>query len=175
VEGDREDAEVAVAPRPGRETRLGFTLIELLVGISVLAILLLIALPSYLDKLVREQVVEALALADVAKPPVQAAWRSGAELPADNAAAGLPVAEQIVNQRVKSVVLEEGAIHIHFGNQAHGQLQGKVLTVRPAGVRQARVVPLVWLCAAAPVPQQMAALGENRTTVPPGMLPLRCR
>jgi hypothetical protein len=42
-------------------------------------------------------------------------------------------------------------------------------------VRQARVVPLVWLCAAAPVPQQMAALGENRTTVPPGMLPLRCR
>jgi type IV pilus assembly protein PilA len=146
-----------------------------MVAISVLAILMLIALPSYMDKLVREQVVEALALADVAKPPVQAAWRAGADLPADNAAAALPAPEQIVNQRVKAVVLEQGAIHIHFGNQAHGQLQGKVLSVRPAGVQAARVVPLVWLCAGAAVPQQMAVLGENRTTVPQSMLPLRCR
>jgi type IV pilus assembly protein PilA len=159
----------------GRPLLRGFTLIELLVAISVLAILLLIALPSYLDKLVREQVVEALALADILKEPVQAAWRAGAELPADNAAAGLPAPGSIVNQRVQAVRLDHGAIHIHFGNQAHQALKGKVLTVRPAGVKDARMVPLVWLCASAPVPQPMAALGDNLTSVPQGLLPLRCR
>ena len=40
----------------------------MMVAISVLAILMMIALPSYMDKLVREQVVEALALADSSSP-----------------------------------------------------------------------------------------------------------
>jgi type IV pilus assembly protein PilA len=76
---------------------------------------------------------------------------------------------------VQSVTLENGAIHIAFGNRAHKTLQGKVLTLRPAGVDDARVVPLAWLCGHAPAPDKMTALGQDRTTVPPGMLPLRCR
>lgn len=146
-----------------------------MVTIGVLAVLLLLALPSYLDKLVRDQIYQALPLADLAKGPVQAAWQAGTDLPEDNAAAGLPPAEKIVNQRVRSVLVEKGVIHLQFGNQAHKALHGKVLTVRPAGVADARIVPLVWLCAGAPVPDQMTALGENRTTVPAGLLPLRCR
>jgi type IV pilus assembly protein PilA len=153
----------------------GFTLLELMVTIAVIAILMLIALPSYLDKLVREQVAEALPLADVLKPAVEAAWRAGGAPPADNAAAGLPPPEKIVNQRVRSVTLADGAIHIAFGNSAHRLLQGKVLTVRPAGVDDARIVPLAWLCGGAAVPEKMAPLGENRTSVAPGLLPLRCR
>jgi type IV pilus assembly protein PilA len=153
----------------------GFTLLELMVTIAVVAILMLIALPSYLDKLVREQVTEALPLADVLKPAVEAAWRAGGPLPADNAAAGLPPPDKIVNQRVRSVTLADGAIHIAFGNSAHRLLQGKVLTVRPAGVEDARIVPLTWLCGGAAVPEKMAPLGENRTSVPAGLLPLRCR
>jgi type IV pilus assembly protein PilA len=160
--------------RDGRGAH-GFTLMELLVSIGVLAILMLVALPTYMDKLVREQVAEALPLADVLKPPVEAAWRAGTPLPADNAAAGLPPAEKIVNQRVQSVTLENGAIHIAFGNSAHRLLQGKILTVRAAGVPDARVVPLAWLCASAAVPEQMTPQGENRTTVPRSVLPMRCR
>jgi type IV pilus assembly protein PilA len=150
-------------------------LIEILVVLAVLAILMLLALPTYLDKLLRDQITEALPLADVLKPPVEAAWRASEPLPADNAAAGLPAPEKIVNERVKSVTLEEGAIHIRFGNRAHQSLQDKVLTIRAAGVPDARVVPLAWLCAAAPVPGNMAAQGENRTTVPAAILPVRCR
>lgn len=153
----------------------GFTLIELVMVMAVMVILLLVALPSYLDRIVREHVAEALPLAELPKPAVEVAWRMGAELPADNAAAGLPVPEKIVNDRVKSVTLENGAIHIRFGNRAHKTLQDKVLTVRPAGVADARVVPVTWLCAGAPAPGNMTALGENRTTVPAGLLPLRCR
>jgi type IV pilus assembly protein PilA len=152
-----------------------FTLLELMTVVAVLAILMLIALPSYLDRTLREQIAEAMPLVDLAKPAVEAAWRAGTPLPADNAAAGLPPPEKIVNQRVKAVTLDHGAIHVLFGNRAHRALQDKVLTVRPAGVEDARIVPLTWLCGAAKPPEKMTAQGENRTSLPANMLPLRCR
>jgi type IV pilus assembly protein PilA len=158
----------------GKRAR-GFTLMELMVTMAVLVILMLIALPSFLDKQVRDQIAEALPLADIAKPAVEAAWRAGTALPADNAAAGLPEPEKIVNQRVKAVTVDHGAVHILFGNQAHRSLQGKVLTLRPAGVEDARIVPLAWLCAGAKVPDKMTAQGENKTSLPAPMLPMRCR
>lgn len=160
--------------RDARGTR-GFTLIELLVALSVLAILMLIALPGYMDRIVRDQVAEALPLADLAKPPVELAWRMSAALPADNAAGGLPPPEKIVNQWVQSVTLDQGAIHIAFGNRAHRALQGKVLTLRPAGVADARIVPVTWLCGHAGAPGNMTAQGQDRTTVPAALLPVRCR
>lgn len=153
----------------------GFTLLELMVAVSVLGILLLIALPGVLERGVREQVVEALPLADLARPAVAAAWRSGQPLPANNEAAGLPAPEKIVNPWVRAVTLEHGAVHVTFGNKAHKMLQGKVLTVRPAGVSDARIVPLTWLCARAAPPAQMTVQGEDRTDVPATALPLRCR
>ena len=156
--------------RPG-----GFTLVELMVVIAVLAILALIALPTFTDKLVRDQIVEALPLADLAKPPVSAAWARGLALPADNAAAGLPAADKIVNTLVSSVTVQDGAIHIQFGNRAHRALKGKTLSLRPAVVEDARVVPVAWICGKAPVPDKMTALGADRTDIPVGLLPLRCR
>jgi type IV pilus assembly protein PilA len=153
----------------------GFTLVEMLAVLAVIAILAMMVLPSYMDRVVREQVIEALPLADLAKPPIEAAWRNGTPFPTDNAAAVLPPADKIVNARVKSVSVDRGAIHIEFGNQAHRALQGKVLTLRPAGVEDTRVVPVTWLCAAAATPDKMTAHGEDRTTVAPGLLPMRCR
>ena len=152
-----------------------FTLLEMMAVVSVIAILALLALPSYMDRIVREQVAESLPLADLAKPAVQAAWLAGTPLPDDNAAAGLPVPEKIVGNFVQSVTLDQGAIHLAFGNKAHGALKGKVLTVRPAGVEDARIVPLAWQCGAAGAPAPMVAQGANRTSVASGLLPLRCR
>jgi type IV pilus assembly protein PilA len=157
-------------PTPG-----GFTMIELLVVISVMVILSLIALPSLMGRTVREQVTEALPLADIAKPAIEAAWKAGAPLPADNAAAGLPVPEKIVSQWVRSLTVQDGAIHIAFGNKANKTLQGKILTLRPAGVADARVVPVTWLCGPASAPAPMTAQGPDNTNVPAQALPLRCR
>jgi type IV pilus assembly protein PilA len=153
----------------------GFTLIEMMVVLGIVAILALMLIPSYQDKLVRDQIVEALPLADVAKPPVQLGWAALQTLPADNAGAGLPPADKIVSNFISSTTVQNGAIHLTFGNRANGQIKGKVLTLRPAVVEDAPVVPVAWICGYAPVPDKMTVKGENRTNIPATYLPFRCR
>jgi len=153
----------------------GFTIIEMLVVVGVVAILALMAIPSYQSKLVRDQVVEALALADLAKGPVAAVWKATQAFPADNAAAGLPAADKIVSTLVSAVAVREGAIHLSFGNRANGQIKGKVLSIRPAVVDDAPIVPVAWICGYAPVPEKMTVKGANRTDVAMTYLPYMCR
>jgi type IV pilus assembly protein PilA len=155
--------------------RRGFTLIEMMVVVAIIAILALMAFPTYNDKMVRDQIAEALPLADVVKAPVTTAWSLLRVFPPDNASVALPPPEKIVSNLVSAVALENGAIHITFGNRANGALRGKVLTLRPAVVDDAPVVPIAWVCGSAPVPGNMSAKGVNRTSVPANYLPLKCR
>lgn len=153
----------------------GFTLIEMMVVISILAILALMFIPVYQDKIIREQIGEALPLTDIAKVPVAAAWAASVPFPADNAAAGLPADDKIVNNVVKSVALQDGVIHITFGNRANVGIKDKVLTLRPAVVESTHMVPVTWVCGFAPAPSAMTVQGENKTSVPANFLPLKCR
>jgi type IV pilus assembly protein PilA len=154
---------------------LGFTLIEMMVVLGIIAILALMLLPNTIDAQIRGQVAEALPLAEVAQKPVAAAWTLLKVLPADNAAAGLPPAEKIVGNLVSGVAVEGGAIHITFGNRANSRIRGKVLTLRPAVVEDAPVVPVAWICGYAPVPAKMTVKGVNKTDIPTGHLPVKCR
>ncbi len=160
-----------VAPIKAR----GFSLIELVVVLAILAIMAMAALPNWSDKIIRDQIVEALPLADIAKSPVSAAWSSTHTLPADNTAADIPVADKIVNNYIKAIAIENGAVHITFGNSANSLIKDKVLTLRPAVVEDAPMVPVAWVCAKGKVPDKMTAKGEDRTTVPANYLPLKCR
>ncbi|HEV7913860.1 MAG TPA: pilin [Albitalea sp.] len=153
----------------------GFTLIEVVVVLAVVAILAMIAMPNMQQKIVRDQIIEAAKLADIAKEPVGLAWKTTHALPADNAAAGLPPADRIVSNWISSVAVEAGAIHLTFGNSANGAIRGKVLSFRPAVVADAPVVPVAWVCAFGPAPGNMTVMGPNRTNVEAGYLPLNCR
>ena len=153
----------------------GFTMIEMMVVVGVIAILALLAIPTYQDKFIRDQIAEALPLADIAKPPVALSWATLQNFPADNAAAGLPVADKIVSNTISSVAVESGAINITFGNKANGAIRGKVLTLRPAVVVDAPIVPVTWVCGYATAPEKMTIKGDNKTNIPPGFLPIRCR
>lgn len=153
----------------------GFTLIELMAVVAVIAILATIALPSMQDRIVRAQIVEAVPIADVAKPGIGAAWQATKSLPADNAALGLPQADKIVGNMVRSVTVDNGAIHIVFGNKANVVLQGKTLTLRPAVVEDAPIVPVAWLCGHSKAPQKMVAQGADKTDVAERYLPMNCR
>jgi type IV pilus assembly protein PilA len=153
----------------------GFTILELMVVVGIIAILALLAIPTYQDKFIRDQIAEALPLADIAKPPVALSWALLQNFPADNGAAGLPVADKIVNNYISSVAIQGGAIHITFGNRANSAIRGKVLTLRPAVVDDAPIVPVTWVCGYATAPEKMTVRGENKTNSPPGLLPIKCR
>ena len=158
-------------------SRRGFTLIEVLVVLAIIAILAMIAVPSMHDRIVRGQIVEATRLVDeVVKKPVAAYWGVHAEMPVDNDAASLPVADKIVSNLVASVTVEDGAVHITFGNDASGAIKGRTLTLRPAVVADTPAVPPSWYCAGGgKVPDKMSLQGRDRTDIENRYLPVNCR
>ena len=187
----------------------GFSLVEVMVAVGIVAILALLMVPSYQDKIVRDQIVEALPLANVAKTAVAGTWAAAVAanagnalavlpatapsdtvvagppaavappiavaFPADNAAAGLPSADKIVNNFISAVTVADGAINITFGNRANGIIKAKLLTLRPAIVEDAPVVPVAWVCGYAKPPGGMTVKGENKTNIPANYLPFLCR
>ena len=153
----------------------GFTLIEMMMVVAVIAILSLMMAPAYIDRLVRGQIVDALPLADIAKRPIGAAWSALHALPPDNASIGLPEPAKVVSNLVSAMAVENGAIQMTFGNQAHNQIRGRTLSLRPAIVPDAPVVPVAWVCGYAAAPGNMTAMGENRTDIRRDYLPLQCR
>jgi type IV pilus assembly protein PilA len=155
--------------------RDGFSMIEIMVAIAIVAILATLAIPNFTGGIVRDQIASAVPLADIAKKPVAMSWAALQVLPADNAGAGLPAPEKIVNNYISSVAVQDGAIQITFGNNVNGTIAGKILTLRAAVVEDAPIVPVAWVCGYAAVPGNMTAKGENRTNIPTGYLPFSCR
>jgi type IV pilus assembly protein PilA len=155
--------------------QLGFSVIEMMVVVAIIAILAMIAIPSSMGRIVKEQVVAALPLADIAKEPIAAAWKETKVLPVDNKEAGLPAPEKVVSNFVSRLEVKDGAIHMTFGNKAHPQIKGKILSFRPAVIEESQVVPIAWVCGNAKAPDQMTIKGENKTNVLADYLPRLCR
>lgn len=174
--GTDHSAGYRVMARAVKDTNSdGFTLVEMMVVIVVIGILALMAAPNFQDTIVRNEIKEALPLADIAKQPVALAWAATQTLPRDNAEVLLPVAEKIVNNQISSVAIKDGAINITFGNRCNGVIKGKVLTLRPAVVEDAPVVPVTWVCGTAEAPDKMVVKGVNATNIPDTFLPFNCR
>jgi type IV pilus assembly protein PilA len=152
-----------------------FSVIEMMVVVAIIAILAMVAIPSSMERIVREQVSAAIPLADVAKNPINYAWTTLKTLPADNEQANIPSPDKIVSNFATSVEVQNGAVHMVFGNKAHPQLTGKTLSFRPAVIEESQQVPIAWVCGNAKAPDKMVIMGANRTNVPDKFLPMMCR
>ena len=153
----------------------GFSVIEMMVVVAIIAILAMIAIPSSMGRIVKEQVIVAMPLADIAKEPIAAAWKVTKTLPVNNEEAGLPAPEKVVSNFVSALIVLDGVIHMTFGNKAHPQIKGKILSMRPAVIEESQVVPVAWVCGYAKAPDKMTIKGENKTNVLADYLPQACR
>lgn len=153
----------------------GFTLIELMIVVSILAIMATFALPSYQDHIIQTQVKEGFELAGFIRKAIAEYYSQYHTMPDDNQSVGLPVSRLIVGNYVSSIKVINGAIIITYGNRANKNLHGKILTLRPAIVKEAPIVPIAWVCGTASTPEGMEASGQNQTNIPNYQLPLDCR
>ena len=146
-----------------------------MVVVAIIAILAMIAIPSQIGRIIKEQVVAALPLADIAKEPIAASWKVDKTLLAGNKEAGLPEPEKVVSNFVSKLEVSDGVINITLGNKVHPKIMGKVISLRPAVIDESQIVPIAWVCGNAKAPDQMTIKGENKTSVPDEYLPHLCR
>ena len=152
-----------------------FTLIEMMVVITIISILAAVAMPNYMVFILRAQVVESYELINDLKPYVKEYYQHQGTFPANNRAAGLPEPGKLIGNYVTSVELENGAFHLTLGNRVNQQLQGKVLTIRPAVAEGSPNSPYAWISGYAEPAPGMQAVGTNKTTVDPQNLPYTSR
>lgn len=158
-----------------RKLTSGFTLIELMVVVTIIGILASVALPAYQNYISRAKIAEALSLVDGVKADILEYREYKGQFPADNAAAGVPPADKIIGNFVKSAEVAKGAIHILLGNKAGKQLEGSFITIRPIEVVDSPDSPISWVCGNSPAPDGMQTVGENKTSVNESLLPAICR
>lgn len=152
----------------------GFTLIELMVVVSIIGVLASVSLPQYQSYVHKSEVVDALSMASTIREDVTAYYVESLEFPKDNLQARVPLPDKLISNRVTSISIKDGAIHITLGNKIAKPLQGKVLTFRPAVVDGSPLSPISWLCGYDKAVSGMSAIGKNETTIPNEYLPNSC-
>jgi type IV pilus assembly protein PilA len=126
----------------------GFTLIDLMVVVAIVSILAVIAIPVYIDYVVRSKTSEGMGFAAEAKTSVsEYYYTNGRRMPEDNKTVGLPLAADYdkAGGYIRSLELSSsdprGVINVTFkipGSTA----DNKILQLVPATVRDL----ISWTC-----------------------------
>lgn len=153
----------------------GFTLVEVMIVIVIIGTIMTMALPSLHDRVIRTQVKEGLELTRFIKEDIQQFYQTTGRMPLSNEECGLPSAELIVGNFVQAVAIEEGTIHILYGNKINSHANGKTVSLRPAIVSGETRVPIAWVEGFSVVPNGMQVKENNLTDLDPRHLPITAR
>ena len=124
----------------------GFTLIELMAVVAILSILLVVAIATYQDYLIRSKVSEGLAFAAEARTSVSDYYYNRRDWPADNGAAGLPPASnysryEFIERLTVSSIPRPGSIAVIF-NIPGTSADGRALQLIPSTLTDI----IAWTC-----------------------------
>ena len=160
-----------------KKVQQGFTLIELMIVVAIIGILAAIAIPAYQDYTIRAQVSEGMNLAAAAKTAVAETYLNRGTAPANRTAAGMTAnAGDTEGKYVDQLEVTEGEILIRYGNEAHSNINQKILVLTPFLSLDESVV---WRCGFALTGASLSAMGNDTggtaTTVATQYLPSACR
>ncbi|MGJ8638621.1 MAG: pilin [Opitutaceae bacterium] len=153
----------------------GFTLVEVMIVVVIIGTIMTMALPPLHDRVIRTQVTEGFKLSEFIQEEIQEFYRETGRLPANNEECGLPKAAVIVGNFVQSVEVEDGTIHIRYGNKINSHANGKTVSIRPAIVPEETRIPIAWVTGFSSAPDGMQIEENNRTDLLPRHLPISAR
>jgi len=99
-----------------------FTLVEIMIVMAIIGILAMIAVPAYNDFTIRSKVSEGFTLASNAKTSVMEYYMTKGNWPSNNAVAGMPSADKIKGEFVKSVAVNGDQVIVTFNENAGDDL-----------------------------------------------------
>jgi len=157
-----------------KQLQKGFTLIELMIVVAIIGILAAIAIPAYQDYTIRAQVTEGMTLASAAKSAVSETFSNSGTAPVNRTEAGMSAtATDTAGKYVSGVEIASASIDITFGNDAHQNISGNVLSLVPHLSTDNSVS---WQCGYATPPINNAmGVGTNSTNLLTQYLPAACR
>lgn len=127
-------------------------------GVPLAAMVAAIAIPAYQDYTIRAQVAEGLEAASALKPLVAAAHARQGAWPRDLDALGGAAMASASSRYLESIVIEDGAIVLTFGGNAHDAIAGDRLGLVPAALPAGKVA---WVCGYGSVPEDATPAHED--------------
>ena len=112
-----------------RRAQEGFTLIELMIVVAIIGVLATVALPAYQTFSIRAQVSEGLNLTGPVTRAVAEYHMDNGDFPADNTAAAVEAPGAYRGGYVISITVNGAAIDIMYGNRAHAEIRGRIVTL----------------------------------------------
>lgn len=147
----------------------GFTLIELMVVVSIIGILASIAIPAYQDYMIRARVAEVFQLLSPIKKAIADYYDYYGVMPKDNQALFLAKPELLQGKLVRSMAVENGAIHVTVEIMPK---KPEIASMRPVVFKEsndntAPIDYMLWVAGSCETnfPENMEILGINKTTL----------